>query len=232
MTSDAVGMNSEKDENLPKNEARGVEAAAKDSVASARGAETSRQRSLGPLGALVFFALVVGSSHLVAWLLLTVGHLGGLSEIIAGTICTAFPILTLAYAFYPQVFTKRFWRIPRNAWTWLVGLAALEAVGFMFGRPYYAPFPKLVALTVIFVSPPLEEIVRAVLLSPLLERWGKTWAIAITTVLTAVVHPEPLRMVVPMFLQTMMFVSTNRSIAATTLGHSLMNAFVVLAARV
>jgi membrane protease YdiL (CAAX protease family) len=195
-------------------------------------AEPRQERApLGPIGALVFFALAFGSTYLVAWLAQQ-GDLGEVGRIVARTpVYTAFLVLPLAYAFYPHVFTKRFWHFPRNTWKWLFGITALEAVGLLLGGPQ-APVPKAVAVGVILISPPIEEIARAVLISPLLDRWGRFWAILITTGLTMLAHPDPLRVVVPMFVLTAMLVYTDRSIPATALGHALMNAIVVAAAEI
>ena len=188
--------------------------------------ESRQQRKLGPFGAIVFFVLVVLLTRGMAALV----HALGLEKLSIMTEpgFAQLPIVPLAYAFYPQAFSKRFWHLPRNTWDWLFGLAVLETIGLLIGYSA-ASVSRRVAFGTVLLGPLLEEIARAVLLSPILERWGRLWAIVITSVLTALAHPDPVHVALLVTLLTIMFVSTDRSIPATTLGHVLMNAFVVFA---
>jgi hypothetical protein len=182
----------------------------------------------GPVGAVVFFALAVVSARAIGPFLSVLGF-SRLSAFVTGIPgCAQLVILPLAYLFYPQVYSKRFWRIPGNTWDWLFGIAVLEAVAWLLGNPL-APVSRRFALGIVLIGPLPEEIARAVLISPFL-RWGKGWAIVIASFANIIVHPDPLGVVIPVVVQTVMFVSTDRSIPGTALGHAFMNACVVAAA--
>ena len=84
-------------------------------------------------------------------------------------------------------------------------------------------------LHAIVISPPVEETVRAVVMRPLVARWGAFWGIVITSVLTALVHGSPTLVILQTFAQSIMLFYTEYSIASTAFAHALMNAVVALA---
>ena len=196
-------------------------------VSTLRGADTARQQALSPLAVIVFFALAVGSGYLSVYLL----KISGLSRFLplvtqVGLYKVVF-VLPLSYAFSRRVFTKSYWHLPRNTWKWTCALVAVRAILiFAFPEPVMT---KLLAFQAIMIAPPIEEIVRAVMIFPLIDRWGPFWGIVVTTVLTSLAHPSPSRVLVVTFALSLMLVYTNKSIAATALAHFLMNVMTVLA---
>jgi len=138
-------------------------------------------------------------------------------------------ILPLAYLFNPHIFSREFWHLGRNTWNWLLGLALLIAIGLIFRRSH-TPWPIQDAVGAVFLGSPLEEIVRAILILPVLRSWGKPWAIIIAVLATSIVHPDPLAAFIPQLFLTLMFVNTGNSILSSSIGHALLNVAVVLSA--
>jgi hypothetical protein len=159
-------------------------------------AEPHRYRVPTPAGALAFFGLTVLLAHLVprVFQVLKLEHA---EPIMLGTlIYSAFIVLPLAYAFYPQIFTRRYWHFPGSAWKWIAAFAVVRVFGVAFGS-HRPSIPATVAFGVVFISPIIEEIVRAVMMCPLMDRWGTFLGMAVTSALTALVHPQPLRALIP-----------------------------------
>jgi hypothetical protein len=185
-------------------------------------------RTLGPLGGLVFFGLVIVSMRLIEPPLETVTWGRWEPIVLQARAYAIFIFLPLAYAFYPQVFTKRHWRMPRNSWKWIGAVFLLNVLLLPLGGLQPSRISLPVAFGAIFVVPPLEEIVRAVMICSLIKRWGIFWGVVVTAVLTTLVHPAPMLVAPGMFALTIMFVATDKSIAATTLAHSMANATLVV----
>jgi membrane protease YdiL (CAAX protease family) len=133
-----------------------------------------------------------------------------------------FPVLPLAYAFSPVTFTRRFWHLTRGTWIWVIALAGLQSLGFWLGRPVPA-VSKAFAFGAIVIVPPVEETVRAVMIRALVRRWGPGWGVGATVALLALVHPDPLGVVVLQLALSIMFLSTE-SIPSTAIAHAAMNA--------
>jgi membrane protease YdiL (CAAX protease family) len=176
---------------------------------------------------LAFFGLSVLLAHFVPRLF-QVLKLERVEPIVLETlIYSAFIVLPLAYAFSPQIFTRRYWHFPRNSWKWIAAFAVVRVFGVAFGS-HRPSVPATVAFGVVFISPIIEEIVRAVVMCPLMDRWGTLLGMAVTSVLTALVHPQPWRVLIPTVALSIMFIATRRSIAATALAHSILNTIVVV----
>lgn len=204
------------------------DAAAQSGASVRQEIKSQRQGALSPWGAIVFFAVAAEVPRL-AELLLNNSRWEYLTPMVVGSgFATCLLVIPLAYTYYPQVFTKRFWHFPGNSAKWILSLAVLHFLLLPLGGPPPGPIPKWYALGSIVLAPLVEEVVRAVLISPLIERWGTFWGVAITGTLTSLVHPVPLLVVIPVFAQTIMFVATDRSIPATALAHSVMNGIVVV----
>jgi hypothetical protein len=187
-----------------------------------------KYREVGPVGGLVFFGFVVVSMRLIEPVLETLNWGRWADVVLQAHGYAIFIYLPLAYAFSPQVFTQRYWRIPRNSWKWIGAVVLLNLFLFTLGGPHPARIPIPVALGMIFVAPPLEEIIKAVMICPLIDRWGVFWGVVVTGILTTIVHPAPLLVVAEVFALTIMFVATGRSILATTVAHAMANAALVV----
>lgn len=189
-----------------------------------------RGRPMGPLGAVVFFFLAVFAPNLIAHGLRALSVHNMALDFLESEFQQLL-VLPLAVAFFPQVFQRRFWHFPRKTWNWMVGIAVIYAIGAIIGHPG-TPVSARLTLWVVLAGPVLEEIARAVLVVPFLNRFGGFWAILVGTALTMLMHNDPLGVFVPMLLLTMMFVSTNCSITATAFGHAFINLIVAVAARI
>src|SRR5262245_4591633 len=126
--------------------------------------EPYQDRKLGPLDAVTFFIVAVFLSNEMGPLFRAAG-LARLAPIMSEPGYAQVVVLPLAYAFYPRVFTQRFWHLPRATWKWLIWLAAFEAVGLALGYRG-APMSGRVTIGMVLLGPFLEEIARAVLISP------------------------------------------------------------------
>jgi membrane protease YdiL (CAAX protease family) len=133
----------------------------------------------------------------------------------------------LSYLFSPQVFTRSYWRFPSSAWKWVGALVALQALTIALPPGKEPPIYKWEAVIDIVFSPPLEEVMRAVMVPPLIERWGLFLAIASTSIVTGILHSAPISSIVAEAALSIVFVRTNRSIPANVLAHVLINVLTV-----
>ena len=191
-----------------------------------------RRYPLAPIGAIVFYLVAVYGVSGLAFLLEKFDRTKGLLENRWWShAAIELLVLPLAYLFYPNIFSKRFWRFPPKAGAWLIGLTALKLLIFLVPSPY-PPAPKAVVFAMVFIGPPIEEIMRTILITPFLERWGSITAIVIGSLVVIATHPNPGWVIGTTILLTVMLVKTDRSVLATAITHSIMNACVVIHAGV
>ncbi len=186
------------------------------------------QRRPGPVLVSAYFAFIVCSGSLTAYLL---GRLGlGRFEpaIVEAGIYSPFVFLPLSYAFYPEVFSPQYWRFPKNIWKWLTIPTVLQAI-ILIVPPGQNALTTAQAISMIAFAPILEEIIRAVMISALIQRWGPLWTIVFVSILTALVHPSPALALAQQFALSIIFVKTNKSIPGAVLAHLIINVMAVLA---
>lgn len=179
---------------------------------------------LGTPLVLLFFFLAFWHGYLVVWAL-KVLKLERLRSIVFDTgLSSAVIVPFLAFAFSPQVFKARYWRIPRKAWKGVLAVVALQMF-LIYIDPHGHTITIQHAVAALVFAPLLEEIIRAVLLPPLMARWGTIIGIVGVTALTAFVHNYGFaRAAVYQLALTIIFVKNDRSIPATAISHFVMNA--------
>lgn len=182
-------------------------------------------RSLTIWQILIFLVLIIAGARLVDEGL----RVSGLDRFRPAFVATgAYGIVIigpLVYAFSPQLLTKRYWRLPPSAWKAVCAVAILQfCLNYLPGNA----LTKYGAVSALIFSPTLEEMIRAVLICPLSERWGASAAILSTSLLFALAHPYPVNAMLMQTALAIIFVSTGRSISAAVLAHLVANALVVL----
>lgn len=136
----------------------------------------------GPVAAFAFFLIAVGGGELLrhefsAWNLQMLERLAVIGGLYKLTIVPPF-----SYLFCRNIFSRQYWHFPRNSWKWICALALVQLVTLAV-LPPQAAFSRLLAFNAIVISPLTEEIMRAVMIFRIIERWGPFWGIAVTTTL-------------------------------------------------
>jgi len=188
---------------------------------------TSGPKVLSPIAAICFLFLAVSTGDFATYLLKVAG-LARLKPIVvdAGLYKLIF-VFPLSLLFSRDLFDKSFWIFRKGSWKWICGLATVEGIVLLI-PPVQPAVSALFAFHTIIVAPPVEEIVRTVVMRPLVSRWGDFWGIVVTSGLTALMHPAPKLVIVQAFALSIMLLYTKYSITSTALAHSLMNAICVL----
>ena len=171
----------------------------------------------------LFFVLAVWQT----WLALIVLELFGLQSWELFIIETGFlqtvTIPFLVYMFSPEVFTRRYWRLPRTAWKSVAVAFALQVANVCI-PPHGGPCPKYRIVAVLVLAPVGEEIMRAVMLPPLVARWGTVLGVGLVSAVTAGVHDYSfIRAVGPQVVLSIIFIKNDRSITTSAISHFVMN---------
>jgi hypothetical protein len=185
----------------------------------------SQTRPLSPLQVGCFLCLVVGATIGSGLASRQLTRFFPLPILFVASFYSAL-VLALAYLFSPQVFTGSYWRFPSKSLKWVGLVVGVQAVVI---RTIHYPWPVTLSHAAgdIVVAPLVEEVVRAVIVPPLVEKWGTSIGIAATTVGFALLHRDPLRAVAVQLALSLLFLYSNRSIPACATAHSLANGIAV-----
>jgi membrane protease YdiL (CAAX protease family) len=133
-------------------------------------------------------------------------------------------LIPLAYAFDRKIFSREYWHFPASGWIGVIILAVLQIM-MMSGRDSEVEYYR--AIGAVLVAPIVEELARAVMVSPLTIRLGSFWAIAITSALWAAAHNLFWIALVQQTVLTSIFVLTRKSLPSSITAHLVMNLIAV-----
>ena len=133
-------------------------------------------------------------------------------------------LIPLAYAFDRKISSREYWHFPASGWIGVIILAALQIM-IMSGRDSEVEYYR--AIGSLLFAPFVEELARAVMVSPLTIRFGSFWAIAITSVLWAAAHNLFWTALVQQTVLTTIFILTRKSLPSSITAHLVMNLIVV-----
>jgi Type II CAAX prenyl endopeptidase Rce1-like len=189
--------------------------------------DDSHQPTLSPLMVFIFFLFAVSSSYILEFLLKPLAANRFVSLVVKAGLYRPPVLLVISYVFSPQVFTKCYWQLPRTSWKWICGVGAAYGISLLIPPPVHQ-IPMPLAFLAIVIAPVVEEVARAVMICPLVERWGLFWGVVVTTVATSLVHASPHLVVLPELALSITLLATRRSIPAAALAHCIGNIIVVV----
>lgn len=198
----------------------------KDCLGTWEASQTVPSRSLSPLQVGLFFTLVIALAIGTGMLFRDHPALKFLRPILLEASVYSILALPLAYLFSPRTFTMRHWHLPIGSLKWIVLIAALQ-LATVYMQPYPIPVNPYMAFGALITAPLVEEVVRAVMICPLVERWGPLWAVATTTILFTLIHPDPIRIFAGQVALAVLFLYSDCSILVCAIAHSLMNAVAI-----
>jgi membrane protease YdiL (CAAX protease family) len=169
---------------------------------------------------LAFYLVFVFSGWLVTLALRLIG-LSALSDPTLETGLYALPLIPVAYKFDPRIFSKAYWKFPSRAWA---GIGVIGLMQFIFesGKPL-PPLDHYIVFGALFVAPCVEELARAVMITPLMERLGGPAGLVITALLWAWLHDFFWVALAQQVILSLIFVYTRRSLPSAIAAHTVMN---------
>ncbi len=167
---------------------------------------------------------MIGLIALVGWLLRGAKPL---NWAISAGLLTCIIVFGLSVLFSPEVFSQEYWHFPQKAWKWVGGIVALQSAFLLVTQEPQEPVLR--AVITVGLSPVLEEVVRAVIVVPLAQRWGVVLAVTLTGVVLGSLHSSPYSSTIVEAALSAMFIYTDRSIPATSFAHLLINAIALAA---
>jgi len=135
--------------------------------------------------------------------------------------------LPLSYLFLPGVFNREYFRVAPGFWKWIIAGSALTAIELVLTQD---AAPMANAIEGLLFAPILEEIMRAVIMIPVIDAWGNTLSIVFATALMAALHPFPMYAILGQLLLSITFIYSRKSIATASLTHLAINTTVAGAA--
>jgi membrane protease YdiL (CAAX protease family) len=134
-------------------------------------------------------------------------------------------LIPVAYAFDPRIFSKPYWKVSPRA---CVGIAIIALAQFIFESG--APLPPIDNYRIfegILVAPFVEELLRAVMIRPLMERLGGPVGLAVTALLWAWLHDFFWIALAQQTILCLISVYTRRSLPSAIGAHLVMNLIAV-----
>jgi hypothetical protein len=175
--------------------------------------------------ALAFFVAYIGWGELVWWCVDKTGS-SQLEEWIIHAGLFEIPLLALIYFFAPWIFAREYWRFPANAWKGISALAILEIVIRFALHP--APVSnRYIVFSALAFAPVIEELARAVMIVPLIDKMGVEWACLVTSILWALFHQYFWVSLVQQLVLCTIFVCSQRSLPANITAHLILNIIAV-----
>jgi membrane protease YdiL (CAAX protease family) len=190
---------------------------------SPHGSIANRGEAALTVGQVLAFYCICVFSIAALWKILGAIGLSQLTGLFSAPLITSF-----VYFFDPRIFSRTYWhfQFPASEWIGVVTLALFQVLAMTLSD---LPLPpKYPALFAIFLAPVVEELARAVMISPLASRLGVFWSVTITSILWAVAHDLFWLALVQQLALSIIFVRTRKSLPAAITAHFVMNVIAVV----
>jgi hypothetical protein len=131
--------------------------------------------------------------------------------------------VSIAYLFNKGLLCTEWWKVRPNWWIGIVlGITIQVPISYAF-RALPRPTSVAVIVGTVLVAPFFEELIRAVMIAPLMERWGHVWAIAIAAPLWACIHEHFWIALIQQSALSAIFVFSRKSLPSVIAAHVVMN---------
>ncbi len=183
------------------------------------GQRAQRLRTLTIPQVLIFYSICILSGWFVSVVLRLTGM--RLYDPLVRSGIYGVILIPVAYAFEPRIFSKEYWQVSSRAW---VGIAIIALAQFIFESGVSLPptdgYRKFEG---VLIAPFVEELLRAVMICPLMARLGAPLGLVVTALLWTWPHDFFWIALAQQITLSLIFVYTRRSLPAVIAAHFVMN---------